>query len=222
MDADQVSRLLSLTSHELRSPLGVIRGYLKLLEKQEGGLTEQQKQVIAASLRASDRMAELLAEVSTFAHLHCGDTTLDRRPTSVASLVDTIVVRQATLAIGRTVEKGDVPEAMLLIDVPLVSAALATLAAAVAAARPRDPVLTLGGRLTDQSGVAAVRLDVSGAPLAGDITEVALNMLRGGLGLRLPFAVAIVEAHHGGIAELHTDGRLSGMTAWLPLQPADV
>ncbi len=30
----QVSRLLSLTSHELRSPLGVIRGYLSCSNKQ--------------------------------------------------------------------------------------------------------------------------------------------------------------------------------------------
>jgi signal transduction histidine kinase len=210
MDADQVSRLLSLTSHELRSPLGVIRGYLKLLEKQDGTLTDQQKQVIAASLRASDRMAELLVEVSAFAHLHCGDTPLDKRPMTVAALVDTVVAEQAARETGRAVERGAIPEATLLIDARLVTTALRSVAAAVAAA----------GRITDQSEPPAVRLDVAGAPLSGDITEVPLNMLRGGLGLRLPLAAAILEAHNGRIAEVHIDGRLAGMAVWLPLQPA--
>ena len=221
MDADQVSRLLSLTSHELRSPLGVIRGYLKLLEKQAGTLTDQQKQVIAASLRASDRMAELLVEVSAFAHLYCGDTPLDKRPMLVAALVDALIDGQGSLGTGRAVERGDIPEATLLIDARLVTAALTTVAAAVAAARPRDAALTVAGGITDQSDAPAVRLDVTGAPLSGDITEVPMNMLRGGLGLRLPLAVAILDAHNGRIAELHSDGRLAGMAVWLPLlQPA--
>ena len=220
MDSDQVSRLLSLTSHELRSPLGVIRGYLKLLEKQDGTLTDQQKQVIAASLRASDRMAELLVEVSAFAHLHCGDTPLDKRPMTVAALVDTVVAEQAARETGRAVERGAIPEATLLIEARLVTTALGSVAAAVAAARPRDAALTVAGRITDQSEPPAVRLDVAGAPLSGDITEVPLNMLRGGLGLRLPLAAAILEAHNGRIAEVHIDGRLAGMAVWLPLQPA--
>ena len=220
MDADQVSRLLSLTSHELRSPLGVIRGYLKLLEKQDGTLTDQQKQVIAASLRASDRMAELLVEVSAFAHLHCGDTSIDKRPMTVAALVDTVVAEQAARGTGRAVERGAIPEVTLLIDARLVTTALGSVAAAVAAARPRDAALTVAGRITDQSEAPAVRLDVAGAALSGDITEVPLNMLRGGLGLRLPLAAAILEAHNGRIAEVHRDGRLAGMSVWLPVQPA--
>ena len=219
MDAEQVSRLLSLTSHELRSPLGVIRGYLKLLEKQDGTLSDQQKQVIAASLRASDRMAELLTEVSAFAHLHAGDTPVDRQPMPLATLIDGLVDAQPAAA-GRAIQRGDLPDAVLLVDARLVTATLATMAAAVAAARPRDAALIVAGRVTDQSGRAAVRLDVTGAPLAGDITEVPLNMLRGGLGLRLPFAVAVVDAHGGRIAEIHTDRRLSGMAVWLPLVPA--
>ncbi len=121
---------------------------------------------------------------------------------------------------GRAVERGAIPEATLLIDARLVTTALGSVAAAVAAARPRDAALTVAGRITDQSEAPAVRLDVAGAPLSGDITEVPLNMLRGGLGLRLPLAAAILEAHNGRIAEVHIDGRLAGMAVWLPLQPA--
>jgi signal transduction histidine kinase len=219
MDSDQGSRLLSLTSHELRSPLGVIRGYLKLLEQQAAGLTDQQKQVVAASLRASERMAELLAEVSAFAHLHCGDTPIEPKRTTVTGLLEQLLEAHAATPHGRTLHLGDVPPADVLVDAPLVLAALATIVAAVAAARPRDAALHLSVDIDGQRGARAVRLSVTGAPLSGDITEVPLNLLRGGLGLRLPLAATVVDAHRGRMLELHCGGRLAGMAVWLPVQP---
>ena len=59
--------LLSLASHELRGPTGVLRGYLRLLE-QDATLGVRPRKVMAEMTRATDRLAGLLDELSELAH----------------------------------------------------------------------------------------------------------------------------------------------------------
>ena len=218
MDLDAVSRLLSLTSHELRSPLGVMRGYLKLLEQQAGGLTDQQRHVIAASLKASDRMTELLGEMSALAHLQRGETQVDRRATTLAAVVDDFLEQRVVVGDHATqLRRGDVPSVEILADRVLLAPALATLAAATIAARPREADLMASGRV-ESHDKAFVRLEIAAiSATTSDIADVPLNLLRGGLGLRLPLAAAIIDAHDGRIGELQQGGRLAGMVVWLPV-----
>src|SRR5688572_323275 len=58
--SDEMPRVLSLLSHELRGPLGVVRGYLRLIDQTATELSDRSRQSIAAALRASDRMADVL------------------------------------------------------------------------------------------------------------------------------------------------------------------
>ena len=76
MPPDQSPRILSLLSHELRGPLGVIRGYLRLLEQAGPELSDSHRQAVTAALKASDRAAELLDKASMLAQLQRQETPL--------------------------------------------------------------------------------------------------------------------------------------------------
>jgi signal transduction histidine kinase len=208
MDLDAVTRLLSLTSHELRSPLGVIRGYLKLLEQQPGTLSEQQRQAVAASLRASERMTELLAEVSALAHLQRGDTAVSRRPTAVTDIARPLLdgASSPDLPIAGTIDA----------DMALLAPALLSLRAAVSGARPQDGHVAVRFHAERRDSSACLVIDIGGET-AGAV-EQPLNVLRGGLGLRLPLAKLAIELHGGRLAELHRAGRLAAIRLWLPLR----
>ena len=68
-----LSALLSLASHELRGPAGVIRGYLRMLES-DPTLGERPRRVAGDANRAADRLVTLLDEIVELARLN--DQTL--------------------------------------------------------------------------------------------------------------------------------------------------
>ena len=216
MTVDEVSRLLSLTSHELRSPLGVIRGYLKLLEQRPESLTEPQKQAVAASLRATERMIDILAEVSAFAHLQRGDTPVAKQATPVTALAAAATLPNSSEAVRL---EGETAQAEVLADMALLAPALASVTAAVQAARPREASVPIAVHVERRDARPFVRLTV-GQPPEGEVTSGPMNILRGGLGLRLPLAATVIGAHGGHIEELQLNGRMMAMVVWLPLWEA--
>jgi hypothetical protein len=47
--------------------------------------------------------------------------------------------------------------------------------------------------------------------------ETALDTMRGGLGLDLPIAEAIIASHDGRVTELLDGGRCVGVVVWVPV-----
>lgn len=218
MDIDAVSRLLSLTSHELRSPLGVIRGYLKWLEQQQASLPEHHRQVIAATLKASDRLADLLAELSVLAQLQRREVDIAREPMTLHSLVgDSAAAFGAQPPGVATLRATDVADIQLTGHRALLQTAIVSLATAVGLAQPKATELAVTGQL-EASEPPTVRLEIRVSDVASDSAEQPLNLARGGLGLRLAMAAEIVTVHGGRIAERHAAGRLTGMVVWLPVE----
>ena len=84
MQPEQSPRLLSLISHELRGPLGVIRGYLRLLEQTGPELSDSHRQAVTAALKASDRAAELLTQTSMLASCNVRRRRWPCRPTPLS------------------------------------------------------------------------------------------------------------------------------------------
>lgn len=82
--------LLSLASHELRGPTGVVRGYLRLLE-QDPTIGARPRRVMTEMTRATDRLAALLDELSELAHLKDGRLKLTLRSMSLRSVLNQAV-----------------------------------------------------------------------------------------------------------------------------------
>ena len=70
-------RAMSLAVHELRTPVTVVAGYLRmLLREQAGPLSEKQKKMLEEADRSCSRLGALVAEMSEFGKLESGELAL--------------------------------------------------------------------------------------------------------------------------------------------------
>ncbi len=78
-------------SHELRTPLTSIRGYLETLL--EGGLEDREhaRPFLEVIHKHSERMGRLLDDLLDLSNLELGKVTLDRRPTTLAEVVRSVM-----------------------------------------------------------------------------------------------------------------------------------
>jgi signal transduction histidine kinase len=195
---DGESRLLALISHEMRAPLGVLSGYLKLLGR-EPGLSERHQTLVQNALNAGEKLHGLLGELRELLQLEAGDLRLERRAIPLQTLVTDVVTASAAWPEAPTLVVGPLPNVVLQVDRPRMTAALAALARAAARPFGHGATISCHGTLED---APRVRLTIGRDDAAGDVTPAApLDESRGGLGLAIPLARAIVTAHGGTITE---------------------
>jgi signal transduction histidine kinase len=79
---------ISMASHQLRTPLTSIKGYISmLLEGDLGTLTEEQKHVLNEAFVSSERMVRLIGDFLNVSRLETGRFVIDKHPVDLASLV---------------------------------------------------------------------------------------------------------------------------------------
>ena len=216
---DDLPRILSLLSHELRGPLGVMRGYLRLVTQTSTELSPRSQESIAAALRASDRLATILDEASLLAHLQIGDVRLDRKPVPLTAVVHA-AIQAANLPEGSAVDldSAALPNVTIHADDVRMRMALATLISAIAREQSSNVAVAITAAITGLAATSAVRLRIAPRTLNGvEATETNLDTRRGGLGLAIPIAAAIIESHGGRIRELRNGERSHGILVTLPV-----
>lgn len=214
----ELGQMLSLLSHELRSPLGVVRGYLRLLNQHQGELSDTHQQAVAAALKASDRCVDLLAQASALAQMWRQETPIARQPITIADLLQPLVA---------TVRKTDgqplpvVVDAAIAVSISgdrvLLQTAISSLASAVHRAQPDEVTVAIAARIELVGGKDGVAITIAprGQPV-DEASDMPLDLRRGGLGLDLPMAATIIAAHGGTAAERRSrDGRMA-VVVWLP------
>jgi two-component system OmpR family sensor kinase len=207
-----LSALLSLASHELRGPTGVVRGYLKLLD-QDTTLGEKPRRVIGEAARASDRLVELLDEVGELARFNDGSVRLALRSMSIRSLLAQ-AVQAVTLPASHDVELDVVApvDVRLRVDEARMRAVFETLI--VTLARSQTGAATIDLQLA--KGRVATNVTVTTRSLGrGAVVDRPLDISRGGTGLQVPIADAVVQAHGGRLRERWVAGRWAGFVVKL-------
>jgi signal transduction histidine kinase len=113
------SDFLRLTVHELRRPVGVVRGYLSMLEDGSFGQVANQAQTALAKLTSSaEEMASLVESLAAIVRLEDTSQVLQRRPCRLGHLVAEIVDKALPEAEpqGVTIER-QLPEPDILVKV---------------------------------------------------------------------------------------------------------
>ncbi|MCC7124881.1 MAG: HAMP domain-containing histidine kinase [Acidobacteria bacterium] len=206
--------MLSAVSHELRGPLGVTRGYLRLLALRTD-LDERAMKAVTAAGRASDRMAELLDTLADYIRCARGDTALIQRPTALIHVLEH-AAGMTTLTATETVRVRAEADTQIVVnaDQTRLANALSTLVAIVAFAATDDDRLRLVLRATTSIDEVTIVVD---ADAASRVETRPFTPLRSGGGIALPLAELIVHLHGGRVEERWSGDTWHGYVVHLPL-----
>jgi signal transduction histidine kinase len=80
---------ISMASHQLRTPLTSVKGYVSMvLEGDAGPVNEQQKKLLDQAFFSSQRMVYLIADLLNISRLKTGKFIIDAKPTQLAEVVE--------------------------------------------------------------------------------------------------------------------------------------
>ncbi|MHB0936250.1 MAG: sensor histidine kinase [Armatimonadota bacterium] len=224
------SDLLTMVSHELKTPLTSIRASLDLLSS--GVLTPDQpayRETLDIACRQSRRLQDLIENLINVARLQTGELTVNPQPVLLASIVQSSV----GLYIGTARDRGlalqsEVPEDLrVLADAPKITLALNNLLDNAVKFTEQGSITV---RARQEDGNAVVTVTDTGAGLSDEVRdrlfrqfyqgEPLLTRRAGGVGLGLWVTRTIIEAHGGRVfAESEGPGQGSTFGFTLPLAP---
>ena len=207
-----LAALLSLASHELRQPTGVVRGYLRVLD-QDPTINQRVRKISGEATRAADRIVELLDEIGELAKLKEASVRLNLKSMSLRSVMNQ-AVQAVVLPASHDVELDVVApvDVRMRVDESRLRTAVCTLIYVLARAQTGAATIDLRLVKTQVSSSIVVTPRTLGR---GKIVDQPLDLTRGGSGLLLPIADAIIQAHGGKLRERWVAGRWSGFVVKL-------
>jgi len=81
------SEFVATASHELRSPLTSIKGFVELLHRSGEHLTPRQREFVDIILRSTDRLVELVSDLLDVARIEADSVEISRRPIDIGEAV---------------------------------------------------------------------------------------------------------------------------------------
>ena len=219
-------RLLSLSVHELRTPISVVAGYLRMVLKDPSGtLDGQYRHFLEEGAKSCDRLAGLVAEMSELSALESGKAAFKRAPFDLrAVLADAIAalpdVPERTVDVELTT--GDGP-AVIEGDSPRLKTALAAILHGLRREVVSTDRLIVRERTGEYSNKPAAWIAIAEAEHIDSVANARLDSLttfdewRGGCGLSLAVARRIIDGHAGGVWSLAEGPKTAAVVA-LPLK----
>ncbi len=211
--------LIGNISHDLRSPLTSLQGYLETLALKEGTLSpEERKRLLSISLKNAESLQRLVEQLLELAKLDARQVDLAREPIPLAELAQDVALKLAPQAerarVSLTVEApGDLP--LVSCDVGMIERVLTNLMENALHFTPEGGSVRV--TLDAASGGVRVAVADTGAGIdAEDLPHVferfyradkSRNRRTGGAGLGLAIARQIVELHGGSLAVESSPGK---------------
>ena len=217
-------RAMSLAVHELRTPVTVVAGYLRmLLREQAGPLSEKQKKMLEEADRSCSRLGALVAEMSEFGKLEGGEVALANQDFDLAALAVELAsglhdgVDRGVQLEARAPAPAGIKEIRVAGDRTRIAASIKALMQSAVRERVEPGILSVrcsvagpvaGGPVDDLGAGTAPRwavLAIGDDAAMPELERVALeppdafDEWRGGLGLALPVARRVIEKHGGAV-----------------------
>lgn len=226
---------IGLVSHELRTPLTGILGYLELLRMSPDPLTDDQRADLDVIERNARRLLRLVNDLLLSVQLSAGTFNLVAESTDLAD-----VARQSALTLAPAAEAGgvelvvDAPDPVPLYADPVrLTQVVENLLSNAVKFTPEGGTVTVRtrpGPAEEGSHVGIVEVSDTGIGIGpaeiGKLTErffrtkSAHDRRIRGIGLGLPIAQAIVEAHKGRVDVKSVLGSGTTFTVTIPDLPA--
>ena len=230
--ADMLRReLIGNVSHDLRTPLAALQGYLETLLMKEGSLTaDEQRSYLTTALRHSERLATLVTELFELARLDSHETQVHAEPFALGELAQDMVQQFALAGEKKQVAFHlDVSQ-----DLPFVFADIGLIA------RVLENLLQNALRHTPERGMITICLAPQGPRVVVQVTDTGEGISpealphiferfyraphpaspSSGAGLGLAIARRILEMHGSRLEVESVPGRKTTFTFSLPTQSA--
>ncbi|SRR6266542_2730131 len=207
-------KVLSLSVHELRTPMTVVAGYIRMLLKDRAGaLNDQQRRLLEEAEKSCARLSALVAEVSELSNLEAGTAPFNKSRADVQAILRDAVAQLPALAdreVPVTLETDEEP-APIDADPVRLAQAFSSVMAALRRELVGDEGLTVQHRRT-AGGYEILMGDsstLSALTAEPDVSRAIFDEWRGGVGLSLIVARRVLNAH-GGSLFAPPDGRKAG------------
>lgn len=192
-----ISNILHVLAHELRTPVGIAHGYVRLLLEDRLPQDTDRRRALEQVQKALGRLSELSQESSALAAWYETDRN-DDRLVSARSVLDRLA--EAEYEGPVTIDANKVGDGAMLRTTDAAGLARAMVSLVRATARElRGAACAVRARVDDHGRLELVagpleRLDaLSVGPDTPDTSPLALE--RGGLGLALVHAAVVLDAH---------------------------
>ncbi len=218
-------RTLSLAVHELRTPVTVVGGYLRMLLREQGGpLTEKQRKMLEEADRSCARLGALVAEMSELGKLEARELALSRQEVDLDALIAEVAsgMHEGEDRGVRLAVRGASRPVMVAADRTRLSAALKALMHSALRERGEPGVIVVESSVVDGSPAWAV-VAIGDESVVPSLTQAAaapppFDEWRGGLGLALPVARRVIEAHDGALWSASDGDARAASALRLPLR----
>jgi K+-sensing histidine kinase KdpD len=222
------SQMLTVLSHDLRTPLSSIRGYSELLKSGvKGRLTENQKKMVEITIQEADHLNGLITDLLDLANIDAGILHLDKRAVPFEEIID-----KANLRVKLVSEMKEVPVEIIFassfspveVDVPRMVQVVANLIRSSLKYAPKGGRVMLNAIQTN--GMAELRISQGGQGFSKEKLDSIFALLnkrpddipgaQDGLKIMLGLAREMVLAHGGEIG-IESRGENQGFTFWIKL-----
>lgn len=228
----QRRELIAGVSHDLRTPLATLQGYMETLLMRDSVLSqEERRQYLEIAIRHCSQLTTLVAGLFDLSRLEAGEMTIHREPFSIGELVQDVVQKFQLEGRNRGVRVTTNADAA----VPFVSADIALIE------RVLENLIANAVRYTPEGGAVSVLLSPGGHAVAVSVSDTGAGIpaeelqhifdryyragqgrkdRTGHAGLGLAIVKKILDLHGVGISAASEPQKGTAFSFSLPVAPA--
>lgn len=221
---------ISMASHQLRTPLTSIKGYISMvMEGDVGKISETQTHLLSEAFNSSERMVHLINDFLNVSRLQTGKFLIDKRPVDLAKVVGQELDSLATNATSRNLSftytsPNNVP--MLNLDEGKIRQVIMNFADNALYYSTPDTKITVKLAVEGKNIVFTVKDTGIGVPRT-EQSQLFTKFYRAsnarkqrpdGTGVGLFLAKKVIDAHGGGVLFESVEGKGSTFGFTLPLE----
>jgi len=226
---EQQRRFMADASHELRTPVAILRGETEVTLSQAERSPDEYRETLTILRDESQRLARIIEDLFTLTRADAGQYPLTLRDTYLDEIASEALVRARSLALPKSITLSSTiqPDLPIHADEALLAQMLLNLLDNAIKYSPHDSMVTLACRRDGDRYLISVSDNGPGIPL--DLqpfifdrffrVDKARSRSEGdsaGAGLGLSIARWIAEAHDGQLALTHSDSYGSTFGVTLP------